>query len=485
MADNVQQDGSEGQIENTGWLEDGRSGDPRSDLDRKISAEVAVDDLLESVQHSYSLQIAAMERGEDPESAMPQIKEELLPPVDLTSSKPFHITPTPRKIALAQLFSERTGLKTNQFAMNSWGFPPIPIPDFKYGNGVVRQAPRELKSEFMGHPIFWIDPELTRMREDESRDVWSIRMYYLILAFGMWSNTEISAEWVNYPRIKGIQWDQSDVDAYHHIGNPPTIFDRVEFLTGKDLLVSAEEMTRVFGLTITSITESVKSETMHYTNLQVEALRAAKQVLGWKMDENLPHELPVELGLPDSIWESKSKNEVISALDAYVNLKLRPGQNTPREVADVYEYMNAVMDEITVILMSTDYVIGMLSIPANVNAVDESSYSSWISLLNMTLHSNDDRSKFYDFRPMINEMMNGEKAQLYYAGKTHDDLAEISDDPAGEAFAIIRDMTINSMDRLRLELMNHKRAFLRFPRVDSLGHMHAMESAMRAKALNG
>lgn len=462
-----------------GWLEENEhsavaGASTVASADR--SAERDLDYVMQEIARSAEEQLQAAEEGREPETVLPVVKQADLPAVDLTTTRPFRVVPTPRKIAMAHMFSERTGLRTDQFAMNSWGFPPMPIPSPTWGNGRVRLAPPELHSSYMGHPIYWIDPELTQRRDNETLDMWSIRMYYLILAMGLWHNTEGSAQWVNYPGYKGISWEQSDADAYHHVGNPPTVFDQVPLLTKADLVVDEQVMRETHDLTIASITESVKSETLRYSELQVEALTAAKQILGWPTQDDLPYETPVPLHLKGSLWDSKIKPELISALDEYVQVKLKMGRVSSDEVSQAYRYLTNVLNETTLILLSTDYVIGMLSIPSSSSALNASNYASWISLLNMTLHSNDERTQFYNFENMIDLMANGTEAQLYYAGKTMDDIQRSTDDPASEAFATVRDLMENSCDRLRLELLNHKRGYMGLPRIDSLGHMYSLES---------
>lgn len=113
-------------------------------------------------------------------------------------------------------FTKLSGLERDQFAMSSWSFPVIPIPVHRQvAKGVFREAPTNISREFLGHPIYWIDHELTKYDpQEETEDAWAIRMYHLILAFDLWDSTPEGIRWVNVLDNKGVDVDDTSFSVY-------------------------------------------------------------------------------------------------------------------------------------------------------------------------------------------------------------------------------------------------------------------------------
>lgn len=135
-------------------------------------------------------------------------------------------------LALAEAYSHHSGLRKEQIAVNSIGFPFIPIPEVRQSGSRIRLAPRNVTADFIGHPIFWIDPALTARREGESKERWSVRMFYVILSFGYWDSETLN--WIDFLNVHDMDtWSASLADSpylsYHSTAFVECFADDPEF----------------------------------------------------------------------------------------------------------------------------------------------------------------------------------------------------------------------------------------------------------------
>lgn len=148
-------------------------------------------------------------------------------------------------LALAEAYSHHSGLDKEQIAVNSIGFPFIPIPEVRQSGSRIRLAPRNVTADFIGHPIFWIDPALTARREGESKERWSVRMFYVIMSFGYWDAETLN--WIDFLNVHDMDsWSASLADSpylsYHSTAFVECFADDPEFaLMGeKDYLLDED-----------------------------------------------------------------------------------------------------------------------------------------------------------------------------------------------------------------------------------------------------
>lgn len=141
----------------------------------------------------------------------------------------------------ASVFCEAANLTPEQVAVNSFGYPFIPIPEKRQKGSRIRMAPRNVSSDFLGHPIYWIDSELTDFREGETPEQWSIRMFFVILSLGYIDPETMS--WIDVLEVKDFNAFQSSMGespfiAYHSAGFVQCFADAEEFalMTRSDIL---------------------------------------------------------------------------------------------------------------------------------------------------------------------------------------------------------------------------------------------------------
>ena len=196
----------------------------------------------------------------------------------LANVQPFRITSVKESILLREAFVEASGLEPHQFVQNSWGFPFIPIPEPANYPGLTRPrlVPKGASPRFFGHPIFWMDPDLTAATSEEREDTvrWSIRMFYLMLSFGLLDPT--SLRFVDVILKDRGRHNPDDIERYLK-GDASDLDD---ILYGeKDLLVPYEEVQRQTERAISRILELQTEERRRIHITQVGALRDAQKML--------------------------------------------------------------------------------------------------------------------------------------------------------------------------------------------------------------
>lgn len=130
--------------------------------------------------------------------------------------KEIRVLSTREVYALTENFSKKSRLSRNQFAVNGWGFPFIPVPEVRSAYNNVRTAPKNIIPSFFGHPIYWIDPELTKRRDGEGEQEWCIRMFFLIDGMGYWTR---NVEFIDFLKVNEFSFDPKQIETYHRISD--------------------------------------------------------------------------------------------------------------------------------------------------------------------------------------------------------------------------------------------------------------------------
>ena len=225
--------------------------------------------------------------------------------------KNIRIVPTIEVFALIEGFQNKSGLRRPQFAINGWGFPFIPIPEVKKAYGHVRLAPRNVSKGFLGHPIYWIDPELTVKKDNESEQEWCIRMFYLIDAFGYWDK---DIRWIDYLEINEFSYTSSQIETYHRIADDNAETDGYGFLGENQLDTSLEDVQEKYDATLAKCFGIQKRESIEMLKSQAKQLFFAEEALGdnvyeWSVDYKTEGGLWDELFIPQLSDIAKTYNE--------------------------------------------------------------------------------------------------------------------------------------------------------------------------------
>lgn len=208
--------------------------------------------------------------------------------------KDIRILSTLETNALIESFSDRTGLSREQFAVNQWGLPFIPIPFVRTGYGNVRIAPKNVSVSFFGHPIYWIEPELTKRRPNEGEQEWCIRMFFLIDAFGYWTE---EVEFIDFLKVNGFSYDDAQIQTYHRIPDQNAETNKFPLLDESDLDTSLAEVQANYDEMLARCFIIQKEESMKMLQKQGIQYSFAKRALG----ENI-HKWTVSYDDSDGVW---------------------------------------------------------------------------------------------------------------------------------------------------------------------------------------
>lgn len=222
--------------------------------------------------------------------------------------KDARILSTLEVYAKVEKFQKVSGLGSTQFAINSWGYPFIPIPDVKKAYGNLRLAPKNVSPAFLGHPIYWIDPELTSKRDNESNQEWCIRMFYLIDAFGYFDEY---ARWIDFLEINNFQFTDAQIKTYHKIADN-SVTDSYHMLDETDFDTSAEKAQEEYDKALRRCAGIQKRESVKMLKTQADEYAFAHSVLGDDI-----YDQDASYGQPGGAWNEKIYPRLTSIAQRY------------------------------------------------------------------------------------------------------------------------------------------------------------------------
>ncbi|NMM83104.1 hypothetical protein B2J88_01755 [Rhodococcus sp. SRB_17] len=330
-----------------------------------------------------------------------------------------------------------SGLSREQFATNAWGFPPIPKPKPRHRSNIVRLAPRNVKAEWLGHPIYWADPELTAFREGESESDWSIRMYYLLLHMGFWQS---DGAWINFLSSKGFQYHLADVEGYHMGSNPQISVDKEEnkgrygFLNQRDIVGGLEAVDARVQEALTKCKRSEDSDIKSFVHRQANALVRAYQILGGKDALTDPQ---VDANDSSGSWITHIEPELFILSDLYRAELKKDAPNMAAILDDAEKVYKKIQD----MLIAYEHITASIAIPVLRGRDDEvNNYPQLVSQLSLAASQASRRGTGYSIVEM---------AHPCFSGHRHDQALEILNSE-------IYDMYVIAWRRMRLALVNYE-----------------------------
>lgn len=261
------------------------------------------------------------------------------------TSKPLHLFRLRTSLEVHQsslAFSRLSGLTPDQYVVSRWGFPTMPKPEPRKASGRVRLGPANLRDDFIGHPLFWIDPTLTSMKPSETRQDWCVRMYYLLCRLGLWRQNS----WVDFPRSRGVELSVADLEGYRMRQNPAIATDgraNCAFLTDTDLHggVEAHRSDVKGALTkIVLLRQAIESE---IANRQQLALRTVEELVG-------PDDVATDVHRvsPESVgkhWSRAIKPRLNQLVLSY-GAAIAPGQFRSSGISELVDLALEISDQI-------------------------------------------------------------------------------------------------------------------------------------------
>ncbi|MDI9907972.1 hypothetical protein [Rhodococcus sp. IEGM 1406] len=327
---------------------------------------------------------------------------------------------------------DNSGLSRDQFAINFWGFPPIPKPTPRRRSAIVRLAPKNVKDEFLGHPIYWVETELSAYREGESDNDWSIRMYYLLLHMGFW---QADGAWVNFLSSKGFRYLRADVEGYHMGSNPQISADRdaYRFLNENDVRGGLEMVDARFQEARLKCERYEDSSIKSFVRRQANALIRAHQILGGNDALTDP-----QMDANDSAgsWVTHIEPELYELSDRY---RAELAKDAPN-MASILDDAENVYRKIQNMLASFDHITASIAIPVlRGRDVVPTNFQQIVSQLSLAASQASTRGR----GDRIMEM-----ARSCFSGHRHEKaLDKVNDE--------IYDMYVIAWRRMRLALVNY------------------------------
>lgn len=194
-------------------------------------------------------------------------------------------------------FMAVSNLPRDYIATNGWGYPAIPIPQYVEGFDRIRNAPPMVSKAFLGHPIYWIDKELTQFRPHENLEEWCIRMFYLIDAFGYWTE---KLEFVDFLKVHGFSFSDAQIDTYHIIADENSETDQYRKLDESDLETSLSRVDENFERAAMHCWELKKEQEQRVKTAQKVEYTFAMKVIG----EDTLRDWTASYSDPGGMWDT-------------------------------------------------------------------------------------------------------------------------------------------------------------------------------------
>lgn len=202
----------------------------------------------------------------------------------LSQVRPFRISTMQETTIMRAVFMKVSGLNSEQFAENPWGFPfvPYPTPNRSSSTSRMVMVPENVNFSYAGHPIFWIDTRLTQPTRAESIDParWSVRMFYLMLALGLMDPETL--QWISGPRGKGVSMSESDL--HNHIHDFDSNLSKVLY-TAQDLAIPYEDVVAQANIALAQVENLQERQWTVYREEQKSALSSGQKILAGSEEE--------------------------------------------------------------------------------------------------------------------------------------------------------------------------------------------------------
>lgn len=321
---------------------------------------------------------------------------EALPAEGRSNITPFTMISHSERVALSQIMQESSGLSSQQIASNPFGFPCIPIPMERPGpKGTTRRIPVDTKDGFLGHPVFWIDPDFTTFDPSQETEVqWSIRMFFIIMGMGLWTE---DLNWIDYPYSKGYTYeDAADLEAYRTESTPSRL-DDIPKLGEGDMSIDPETVYASYVVASDTLSGMIQSEYGEYIQDQARAIAHAKYVL--KED---PFSVDLVVDSDDSFWTTQLF-PMLDALSEQYDSRFKLGESdNSAVVSDLIDDMISVSDSFKSVLRAFDKATTLLAIPVVQQQTTRSDVFSYlISYMGLSAAAGEREGGDYDLTSLI------------------------------------------------------------------------------------
>lgn len=345
---------------------------------------------------------------------------------------------------LCDIMEKQSGLARDQYATNSWGFPFIPFPEPRTISGRTRNAPFKVSHAFLGHPIYWIDPELTVYdRENETEEQWCIRMYYMILAFGLWWEKDDS-KWIDYISHQGYVYEEADVQHYLSKQHLDSQLDgeNYRFLTERDMRMPWLDMKEQYENIMAECESRLVDTVADFFDRQRKSLLIAGDIFG---SANLES---AETGSdsPGGWWDTKI-SPIIEDIEINYQNRFKRGE----ELSVFSKPLIELGDKIGRSIILMEESIAILSIPVLRTASKNS--QDWSEMMTFLRIGQYQAIQLYDGRYAYTDMVTKKiQDDTNLMARSRDDIPSVE-----SIYGVWQEDYNSAWKRLRLVIANYQR----------------------------
>lgn len=302
------------------------------------------------------------------------------------------LAPYDEVVSLTNQFMSVSNLRRDQFATNSWGYPFIPIPEVRDAYGRVRLAPKNVSKEFLGHPIYWVEPSLTCRLDHESEEQWCLRMFYLLDAMSYWDE---NVQWVSYLAAHEVELNDQDIKAYHLASNPEIQkVDHYPFLSEKDFENgwTLDDVDTFYLEAIAACGEIVEEESLQSIMTQAKYYALSQRIMGPSL-----YDPSGDFNDRTSLWRKKFIPRLNRLLVHYRDVE-KNGRDSQYAIPELHKDAMSVMDDVIalMVMMNKAYAILKTAVDAHtLEVVNSSMMSMMLHKLSVLADSNNVMERAY------------------------------------------------------------------------------------------
>lgn len=299
--------------------------------------------------------------------------------------------------AISSKFRLKSGLSKEQFVVSSFGYPTMPKPEVRKGYGQVRIAPKNVSKPYFGHPIYWIDPEITEQRKDERNQEWLIRMFYLIDGLGYWHE---NGAFVDFLDVQDFSFSDAQIETYHNISELNAETNNFSLLDETDLRgVTLEEINEKTKDAVAKCMAIERNENIKMLQEQGYQYEFAKNILGSNVRD----------------WSSAATDSggywserILPPLAKIAATYDYRAQNNDTIISDLLKETKEIVSNIEDVIMKMNTASSILSLPVQsaVKGVSSARISLMSTMLSIANSENNMRkTKFAKIESAIDEAL--------------------------------------------------------------------------------
>lgn len=287
-----------------------------------------------------------------------------------------------------------------------------------------------------GHPIYWMDNELTKRRPKEQEQEWCIRMFLTIDALGYWDS---NCSFIDYLKVNEFSFNKAQIDTYFNIAAQDCETDKYDLLDETDLETSLEKVEQEYINIANKCFKIQEQDAVDLLKKQTKEYKFAKQALGEDIEK-------WSASFDDSkgIWSQKFRPELERIAIEY---NKRAEEKTNTITSDLLRETRKIYDSVTKFIIRYNHATSVLTLPVKASVKGSPGGAARISMMatEMELANRKDNIRKVLLKPIDDEIKYALQAGNRGYGGFDKVIKEME-----KAYAL-------AWDRLRLAYINYNR----------------------------